>query len=77
MSNRVRYHVTARPSGDWEVKREGADRASRVASTKADAVRIAAELARNRGPSQVVIHKADGKIQGERTYGKDPYPPRG
>jgi hypothetical protein len=26
---------------------------------------------------QVKIHKKDGTIESERTYGDDPYPPRG
>ena len=28
-------------------------------------------------PSQLIVHKGDGKIEEERTYRDDPYPPAG
>jgi hypothetical protein len=61
----------------WVVKGRDNERASAVTSTKDEAVRKAAELGRNNGHAQVVIRKEDGKIQSERTYGDDPYPPKG
>ena len=36
-----------------------------------------ATLSKNQELGQVVIHKQDGTIQTEHTYGKDPYPPKG
>jgi hypothetical protein len=61
----------------WKVKTEGAKRASNIFDNKDDAVKRAIELAKGGKPSQVVIQKRDGKIQEERTYGDDPYPPEG
>lgn len=74
---RDKYHVTQRDDGKWQGKMEGADRASVVGETKKSAVSRTTEIARNKGNSQVFIHKQDGKIQEERTYDNDPYPPKG
>jgi uncharacterized protein YdaT len=77
MSKKSRYHVTQKENGDWQGKQEGAQRASTTASTKQEAVKQTIEIAKNKGESQVIIHKQDGKIQEERTYGTDPNPPKG
>ena len=45
--------------------------------TKAEAKARAKELAKKQVLGQVIIHKEDGTIQTEHTYGKDPYPPKG
>lgn len=76
MSKRTTYHVT--PDGDgWKVQKEGSNRASAQCDTKKEAVNRGRELAQNQTLSQLKIHKQDGTIQEERTYGKDPYPPKG
>lgn len=65
-------------TGDsWSVVGRDNQRASAVTSTKDEAVSRAAQLGNNNGYAQVVIRKADGTIQSERTYGKDPNPPKG
>lgn len=65
-------------TGDsWSVVGRGSQRASAVTSTKDEAVSRAAQLGNNNGFAQVVIRKTDGTIQSERTYGKDPNPPKG
>lgn len=74
---RVKYHVTPAPDGDWKVKREGAGRADSIHEDKADAVARAKELAKDNSLGQVIVHRRDGKIQTEHTYGRDPYPPKG
>ncbi len=77
MSKRKTYHVTPGTNGGWKVKGEKVSRASSSHETKAKAVERAKEPAKNQGLGQVVIHKQDGTIQTEHTYGKDPYPPKG
>jgi len=77
MSKRKTYHVTPGADGDWKVNGEKASKASSSHDTKAEAVDRAKEPAKNQELGQVVIHKKDGKIQTEHTYGKDPYPPKG
>jgi hypothetical protein len=72
MSKRTVYHVTKDAQG-WKVAKEHAERASLRTETKAAAVDAARDLAKNAtGPSQVKIHKQDGTIQTEHTYGADP-----
>jgi hypothetical protein len=44
--------------------------------TKKEAVERSRELA-NKQKGRLVVHKQDGTIQEERTYRKDPYPPKG
>ena len=60
------YHITKTDTG-WELKKEGATRASKTASTKADITAVAAEFLDGKTAS-LKIHKEDGKIQEERTY---------
>ena len=78
MSKRTDYHVTKTEEG-WQGKKEGADRASVVETTKAEAVEKTIAIAKNQPESSVKIHTADGKIQEERTYPRssDPNPPKG
>ena len=64
-----KYHVTQKDDGSWQGKLENGSRASVVANTKAEAMEQTIEMAKNHGNSQVFIHKQDGKIQEERTYG--------
>jgi len=77
MSKRKTYHVTPNSAGAWQVKAEGGERASSVEATKADAIARAVQIAQNQRDSQVIIHRKDGTIESERTYGNDPYPPKG
>lgn len=56
--------------------RSKAFRASFTAKTKQGAVQKGRDrMAKANG--QLIIHKADGHLQEERTYGKDPFPPKG
>lgn len=71
VENRKSYHVSPHDEG-WQVKPEGAKRATGVFDTKDGAVEEARKLAKNQRPSQVLIHGRDGRIQEERTYGQDP-----
>jgi hypothetical protein len=77
MLNKERIHVTQRPDGQWQGKREGAERATVVSSTQKEATKKSTDISKNNGEAQVIIHGVDGKIREERTYGSDPFPPRG
>lgn len=74
--NRTVYWVKPADSG-WRVEREGAERAAVVCDTKNEAIGRGVEMARNQQPSQLMIQAGDGTIEEERTYGDDPFPPRG
>ena len=60
------YHISK--SGDgWELKKQGATRASKSASTKAEIIQLASDFLDGKTAS-LKIHKEDGIIQEERTY---------
>jgi hypothetical protein len=60
------YHITTGTTG-WELKKQGATKASKTAKTKAEIVKIAGEFLDGKTAS-LKIHKEDGTIQEERTY---------
>jgi hypothetical protein len=66
-------HVAPRSTGDrhWEVRREGAKRASSLHATKQEAVRAATTTAK-RERTELEIHTQDGKIAERNSYGHDP-----
>jgi U3 small nucleolar ribonucleoprotein component len=67
--------VSPRQDGRWQVKREGADRASRVVDRKSDAENIARDIGK-RDKVEVITQGRDGKIQSKDSFGQDPFPPR-
>ena len=77
MAKRKTYHVTGDGEGGWRVKAAGGARASSTHENKTDAVQSAKDLAKAQPLGQIVIHRKDGQIQTEHTYGKDPHPPKG
>ena len=70
------HHVVPNPEGGWDVKRDGAERASAHRDTKQDAVDAGRTISQNQG-TEFVIHNKDGKIAGKDSHGNDPYPPKG
>ncbi len=76
-SDRKVYHVL--PNSDrsrWVVSRENSDFREEF-DTKEEAVQAAKSRARDEQPSQVKVHKLDGKMEYESTYGDDPRSSRG
>lgn len=69
-------HVTKHDSGGWQVKGAGNTKATKITNTQADAINIAKGIAKNQ-QSEVIIHKANGKIRDKDSYGHDPFPPKG
>jgi len=66
------YHVVPDSSGEqWLVRQENADLREEF-RTKEEAVNAAKERARQQPPSQVKVHKQDGNMEYESTYGQDP-----
>lgn len=63
------YHVKRHDDG-WAVEAEGAQRPSAVETKKADAVSRAKAIAGNKEPAKVIVHKMDGTVQDEFTYGE-------
>lgn len=71
-------HVVKNPRSGWDVKAQGAKRASAHGKTQAAAEKMAKKIVGNAGGGEVVIHGRDGKIRDKDTVapGNDPYPRR-
>jgi hypothetical protein len=71
--NRTVYHVVPNANADhWVVSQESNDSFREEYRTKEEAVNAAKERARGQEPSQVKVHKQDGNMEYESTYGEDP-----
>lgn len=66
-NGRTVYHVLPASEG-WQVKGQGAERASSVHGTKKEALTAGRDLAHGKVPSQLVVHKSDGTVQESWTY---------
>jgi hypothetical protein len=72
MPRRTVVHVTPnKREGGWDVKKERGGTTEHF-ETKVPAVKEAKEIAKDAPLGQVKIHKEDGTIQTEHSYGKDP-----
>lgn len=69
-------HVTKRSDGNWQVKGEGASRASFVTTTQSEAIKLGRRICSNQ-ESELIIHRRDGRIRARDSHGHDPFPPRG
>ena len=74
--NKRSQHVVPNPNGGWSVRKSGAERASGVFTTQADAIRRGKELAKREG-AELYVHRSDGTIRLKNSYGNDPHPPKG
>lgn len=71
-NGRVVYHVVPDASGDkWLVSQENASYRTEH-ETKDEAVQEAKRLAQEAELGQVKVHKKDGNMEYESTYGDDP-----
>ena len=68
------YHLSPTSDG-WELKKAGAERASKRAATKQELVSVLADVFEDKTAS-VKIHKADGTLEEERTYPRSADPRR-
>jgi hypothetical protein len=76
MPDKKNYWTQQRPDGKWESRREGADRATKITSTQAEAwTHSKQRAAETKG--EALLKGRDGKIRERNTYGNDPYPPKG
>ncbi len=72
MPKRSVYHVVPdEDSGNWKLKKQGSDRALKTFEKKQDAINRGKEIAKNQSLGQLKVHKHDGTIQTEYTYGND------
>ncbi|MBP3612276.1 MAG: DUF2188 domain-containing protein [Rikenellaceae bacterium] len=77
MSQKVSKNQYVAPRGDkWIAKGEGNKRATRVVETQKEAISIARQIAIKQH-SELTIRGRNGQIRDKRSYGNDPYPPKG
>ena len=71
-SDRTVYHVAPNASAEkWLVTEEGGSTREEFA-TKEEAVNAAKQRAQRKALAQVKVHKKDGNMEYESTYGEDP-----
>ena len=69
---RKTFHVAYDEAlGQWKVGYQGIEMAFSAHGTKEEAVQTARELAQNQQPSRLIVHRLDGSIQAEHTYGSE------
>lgn len=61
--------------GEWQVKREHAEKATKTFSTQKEAISYARDIAIKQ-QSELIIHGRNGKIRDKDSYGNDPCPPK-
>jgi hypothetical protein len=75
------FEVEPRDDGRWALQREKSKRASRVFDRKIDAVKEGTRRGKaiqdRGGLAQIRIKGANGRVESERTYGKDPRKTKG
>ncbi|HWV86175.1 MAG TPA: DUF2188 domain-containing protein [Capillimicrobium sp.] len=76
MSSKRKPVHTVPYQGQWANRTEGAKRVFGVAPTKADAEARGRQTAQERR-TEHISHRRDGTIGERRSYGRDPFPPRG
>lgn len=74
MANRKNVHVVQRDNG-WGTVREGAQRATQVYDTQAQAIQAGRQMAR-KAQGELLIHGEDGRIRARDSFGNDPHPPK-
>ncbi|MCA0987713.1 DUF2188 domain-containing protein [Guptibacillus algicola] len=62
------YHVQSHSDENWQVKREGAEQATKTFSTKEDAYQFGRELCDSNRPSELIVHRLDGEIEDKSLY---------
>lgn len=70
------HRVLPKSGNGWDVKRDGAERASAHFDTQKEAIDAGRIISRNQG-TEFAIHGRDGKIRSKDSHGNDPFPPRG
>ncbi len=68
-------HVVPSPDG-WKVKKEGAQKASKICVTQAEAMEYAKKLAKIQ-KAELFVHGKNERIRERNSYGNESFPPRG
>lgn len=69
-------HVVHNPTGGWDVKAGGGQRAIKHFDIKQPAVDYGRGVSQRQN-GEFFIHGSDGRIQTRNSHGNDPFPPKG
>ena len=75
MPKRIAIHVLPNKKGgikDWKITKVGNKQSIAVFENKKEAIKKARAIAKKQELGQLKIHRRDGQIQTEYTYGADP-----
>lgn len=71
------HRITPIDNGEkWSLKRDGAQRSTKVFNTQREAIEEGRRISRNQ-QTELVIHGRNGRIREKDSHGNDPYPPKG
>ena len=70
------HHVLPDSRGGWKVKKEGAERASRVFDKKEDAVKCGREMSKSHR-TDLYVHRRDGTVESKSSYKGEDRPQSG
>lgn len=76
MPPREEHHVVPNPNGGWDVRRNGAERASIHTDTKQEAIDLGRVISQNQG-TEFIIHNLNGQISQSDSHGNDPKSSKG
>ena len=62
------YHLQSGYEDKWEIKKEGADQATRTFETKEEAYQFGRKLCDSKRPSELIIHQLNGQIEDRSVY---------
>lgn len=68
-------HVVPNKNGGWDIKGEGNSKSTKHTETKAEAINLARDIAKNQ-KSELVIHNKNGQISDKDSFGNDSCPPK-
>jgi|ERR1035437_6392168 hypothetical protein len=68
MANKNSYHIFKNQKGGWDVKKTGAVRSSKHATTKVEAVESATSMLKKNGGGEIIVHNADGQVTDRKEY---------
>ena len=74
MSKGKNQYVVPTEDG-WGVRGEGNSKITVKTDTKAEALKLGTQIAKNQ-QSELTILKKNGRIQNKNSFGNDPFPPR-
>lgn len=64
------YHVQSGKNEKWELKKEGADQATKTFETKEEAYQYGREMCDENRPSELLVHQLNGEIEDNSLYNK-------